>query len=135
MVHYINPAKHVPGVLIGHQGGGVICSHKINFSETMKSTDEVCSLGKPVVSSPKHFMLKVNCCDHAVLVMHHPLSTICCIQGFRLYWIFIENLFWCSIYSEIIVWACAIFKGWTCLLWDITTEKSGLCQYAVCIKK
>ena len=31
-----------------------------------------------------------------------------------------------------IVCADAILKGSICLLWDITTEKSGLCQYAVC---
>ena len=33
----------------------------------------------------------------------------------------------------LIVCAGAILKVSTCLLWDITTEKSGLCQYAVCI--
>ena len=26
-------------------------------------------------------------------------------------------------------------KESTCLLWHITTEKSGLCQYAVCITR
>ena len=46
-------------------------------------------------------MLKVTCCDHSVWVTCYASSVVnnLLYSGFK--WIFIENLFWCSFYSEI----------------------------------
>ena len=46
-----------------------------------------------------------------------------------------DDGFFFSFFLKSIVSAGAILKGSTCWLWNITTEKSGLCQYAVCINQ
>ena len=84
MVHYVNPANHAPGVQIGRhntRGGGGDFSHRLikKSSETIKSTAKVSGwyrLIKPLVGSPKHFVLKVSCSDNLKSVM-------CCLAVFR----------------------------------------------------
>ena len=96
----------LPTMPLGHHTLGVICSHrliknnlKIFKNHTINCPGQQFRLIKPLASSPKHFMLKMGCSDHSQSVMCHPLSTICCIQGFSgiLSKTFSEH---CSFYNE-----------------------------------
>ena len=88
------------------QSLGVICYHrhikiilKISRNHTINFPDQQFRLIKHLVSSPKHFVLKMSCSGHSQSVMCHPLSTICCIQGFS--GILSKTLSeFCSFYNE-----------------------------------
>ena len=71
----------------------------------------------------------------AILLTFIKLPFVVKIFIFCLFKVAAKDMFYCIDYLHILpVLHCLGMcdtKGSTCLLWDITTEKSGLCCYAV----
>ena len=69
-----------------------------------------------------------------MLIKEYRISLPMSVEEYRIAQLYMIQVHLMEIHKTLhIVCAGTILKGSTCLLWDITTEKLGLCQYALCI--